>query len=82
MTLQNTNNETVQVSKQVHAYLVRKYCDSLSPMCDTPKGTVEQTDIYGNLHTFELLTCFNPIYESYKRKAENKYRESLKYKYK
>ena len=82
MTIQNTNNETVQVSKQVHAFLVRKYCDSLSPMCDTPKGTVEQTDIYGNLHTFELLTCFNPIYESYKRKAENKYRESLKYKYK
>ena len=82
MTIQNTNNETVQVSKQVHAYLVRKYCDSLSPMCDTPKGNIQQTDIYGNLHNFELLTCFTPIYEKYKEAAKRKYQTSLKYKYK
>jgi len=82
MTLQTTDNKTVEVSTAVRAYIVRCYCNSMTTRDNNPSGKVKAKDIYGNEYEFDLTNCFEPIHEKYKCKAENKYRESLKYKYK
>lgn len=80
MTLLSTNGK-IEVPKSVHNYLVRKWCESMTPRDDSPSGKVK-IEINGTEHEFDLTNCFEPIHEKYKCKAENKYRESLKYKYK
>ena len=82
MTLQTTDNKTVEVSTAVRAYIVRCYCNSMTTRDNNPSGKVKAKDIYGNEHEFDLTNCFNHIHEKYKEAAKRKYQTSLKYKYK
>lgn len=78
MKLLTANNQKTTVSRLVHNYLIRKYCDSLNPKFDKPQGKVKAKDIDGIEHEFDLETCFKPIYEHYKEAARIKHMELIK----
>ena len=78
MKLQNTENKTVEVSMAVRNYLVRCWCNSMTPRDDAPKGTVKAKDINGTEHEFDLTNCFKPIYAKYKEAARIKHMELIK----
>ncbi len=78
MTLLNTHNQKTTVSRSVHAYLVRCYCNSMTTRDNNPQGKVKAKDINGIEHEFDLETCFRPIYEHYKEAARIKHMELIK----
>ena len=78
MTLQTTDNKTVEVSTSVRAYIVRCYCNSMTTRDNNPSGKVKAKDIYGNEHEFDLTNYFEPIHEKYKEAAKRKHQELIK----